>query len=120
MDQQTREILAANLVAAMAAFPELGTFALITAAGGPSNGTLDRIRRKESGCSIDQLTLLSKAFKVITPWQWLMPDLDVEALKKAATQRSETQALQARVAALEAQLRELTPAPVQKVARARR
>lgn len=41
-----RDILAANLKALMASRPGLDDFKKIVAAGGPSNGTLDRIRRK--------------------------------------------------------------------------
>ena len=53
----------------------LDRFAKIVKAGGPSNGTLDRIRRMESGCSIDELDKLAKVFE-LESWQLLVPDLD--------------------------------------------
>jgi hypothetical protein len=74
MDKTARNVIAENLKALMAARPKLNTFPKITAAGGPSNGTLDRIRRAESGCSLDQLDLLGKVFE-LDPWQLLVPNL---------------------------------------------
>jgi hypothetical protein len=73
--KSSRQILAANLKALMGAHLGLSTFPKIVAAGGPSNGTLDRIRRMESGASIDQLDTLAKVFG-LEPWQLLVPDLD--------------------------------------------
>jgi transcriptional regulator with XRE-family HTH domain len=73
--RSSRQILAANLKALMAAHLSLNTFAKIVAAGGPTNGTLDRIRRMESGASIDQLDTLAKVYG-LEPWQLLVPDLD--------------------------------------------
>lgn len=70
-----REILARNLVALMKARPELSTFPKITAAGGPTNGTLDRIRRAESAAKVDELERLASVFK-LEPWMLLVPDLD--------------------------------------------
>lgn len=78
MNETARSILAENLKALMAARPGLGTFTEIVAAGGPSNGTLDRIRRQESGCSVDQLDLLARVFG-LEPWQLLVPNLDPRA-----------------------------------------
>jgi hypothetical protein len=70
-----RDILANNLKALMAARPHLDTFPKIVKAGGPSNGTLDRIRRKDSGCSIDQLAKLAAVFE-LEPWQLLTKNLE--------------------------------------------
>lgn len=74
MKEETRLVLAQNLKALMAARPNLATFKQIVAAGGPSNGTLDRIRRAGSGCSVDQIDLLAKVFE-LDAWQLLVPDL---------------------------------------------
>jgi len=74
MDQTARNVIAANLKALMTSRPKLNTFAKITKAGGPSNGTLDRIRRAKSGCSLDQLDLLGDVFN-LHPWQFLVPGL---------------------------------------------
>lgn len=71
----SRQVLATNLKALMASHPALDTFGKIVAAGGPSNGTLDRIRRMESGASIDQLDTLAKIYG-LEPWQLLVPNLD--------------------------------------------
>jgi transcriptional regulator with XRE-family HTH domain len=73
--RSSRQTLSENLKALMAAHLSLNTFAKIVAAGGPTNGTLDRIRRMESGASIDQLDNLAKVFG-LEPWQLLVPDLD--------------------------------------------
>lgn len=67
MDRRARETLAENLSALMAARPSLDTFKKIVAAGGPSNGTLDRIRRMESGCSVDQLDALARVWQLLVP-----------------------------------------------------
>jgi len=71
----SRQILATNLKALMASHPALDTFKKIVEAGGPTNGTLDRIRRMESGASIDQLDTLAKVYG-LEPWQLLVPNLD--------------------------------------------
>jgi AcrR family transcriptional regulator len=67
-----RDVLAANLRALMAARPDLGTLAKITAACGVSNGTLDRIRRAAVSTGIDELQPLGRAFG-LQPWEWLQP-----------------------------------------------
>lgn len=74
MDLKTRKVLADNLVALMAARPALSGFTEIVKAGGPSNGTLDRIRRMESACTVDQLDKLAAVFELET-WQLLVPAL---------------------------------------------
>lgn len=74
MDRQAREVLAENLSALMRDRPRLDTFKKIVAAGVPSNGTLDRIRRKKAGCSVDQLDALADVFD-LEPWQLLIPGL---------------------------------------------
>ena len=71
----SRQVLAANLKALMASLSALDTFCILVAAGGPSNGTLDWIRRMESGASIDQLDILAKIYG-LEPWQLLVPNLD--------------------------------------------
>lgn len=75
MEEGIRSILSANLKALMAATPGRSTLPEITAAGGPTNGTLDRIRRAATGYGIDQLDLLAEAFNM-QPWQLLVPGLD--------------------------------------------
>lgn len=75
MDERARETLAANLAALMRERPHLDTFKKIVAAGGPSNGSLDRIRRRKVGCSIDQLDALARVFD-LQSWQLLIPDLE--------------------------------------------
>jgi hypothetical protein len=75
VSQTSRHILSANLRALMASHAHLDTLKKITGAGGPSNGTLDRIRRMESGCSIDELDKLARIFE-LESWQLLVPDLD--------------------------------------------
>lgn len=70
MDRQAREVLAENLSALMRERPRLDTFKKIVAAGGPSNGTLDRIRRRKTGCSVT----LARTFD-LHPWQLLVPGL---------------------------------------------
>lgn len=71
----SRQVLAANLKALMASHPSLDTFTKIVEAGGPSNGTLDRMRRMTAGASIDQLDTLAKVYG-LEPWQLLVPNLD--------------------------------------------
>jgi hypothetical protein len=73
-----RDVLAANLVRLMKAHPDLSSFPAITERGGGANGTLDRIRRKESATSIDNLAPLASVFG-LEPWQLLVPDLDPAA-----------------------------------------
>lgn len=75
MGKTSRQILSANLKALMASHAHLDSFKKIVQAGGPSNGTLDRIRRMESGCSIDELDKLARIFE-LESWQLLVPDLD--------------------------------------------
>lgn len=70
-----RQVLANNLKALMAAHPQFSTLPKITAAGGPPNGVLDRIRRADSACRIDSLAQLAKVFG-LEAWQMLVPDLD--------------------------------------------
>lgn len=72
-----RDVLAENLKKLMAGKPELKTFPLITAAGGGSNGTLDRIRRKTTATSIDNLEPLASVFG-LEPWHLLVASLAVE------------------------------------------
>jgi hypothetical protein len=69
-----RDVLAENLKKLMAATPELNTFPQITKAGGGSNGTLDRIRRKTLATSIDNLDPLARVYG-LEPWQLLVPTL---------------------------------------------
>jgi hypothetical protein len=71
-----RDVLAENLRKLMAATPSLNTFSQITKAGGGSNGTLDRIRRRTTSTSIDNLEPLARVFG-IEPWQLLVPNLMV-------------------------------------------
>ena len=78
MTVDSRSILAANLKALMRERLNLNTFPKIVKAGGPTNGTLDRIRRCESGASVDQIDLLAKVFE-IEPWMLLVPGLDAKA-----------------------------------------
>ncbi len=75
MSRRPREILAANLQRLMEARPHLNTLPRIAAAGGPSNGTLDRIRRCQAGASIDQLEKLARVFE-LEPWQLLIDGLE--------------------------------------------
>lgn len=75
MQKSPRQILAENLRRLMAARPGLDTFPKITKAGGPTNGTLDRIRRQKSGCSIDQLAPLAQVFE-LEPWHLLIDGLE--------------------------------------------
>jgi hypothetical protein len=70
--QRPRDILSANLRALMRQHPDLNTLPKITARSGVSNGTLDRIRRAETACRIDELAKLARAFGV-QPWQLLVP-----------------------------------------------
>lgn len=71
-----RDVLAVNLKKLMAAAPALSTFPQITAAGGGANGTLDRIRRKDTSTGVDNLAPLAEAYG-LAPWQLLVPDLRV-------------------------------------------
>lgn len=75
MVKTSRQILSENLRSLMDSHAHLDRFAKIVKAGGPSNGTLDRIRRMESGCSIDELDKLAKVFE-LESWQLLVPNLD--------------------------------------------
>jgi transcriptional regulator with XRE-family HTH domain len=67
-----RDILANNLRALMASRPDLDTLPKITARGGVTNGTLDRIRRAVVSTRVDELERLGKAFGV-EPWELLRP-----------------------------------------------
>ena len=73
MEETTRKILADNLRALMER-TAIDTFPKIIAAGGPSNGTLDRIRRQAAGTSVDNLEKLAAVYGV-QPWQLLAPDM---------------------------------------------
>lgn len=86
-----RTIVADNLKALMGAHPELDTLEKITAAGGGSNGTLDRMRRGASSCRIDALADVARVFGV-DPWQLLVPRLDPHNLPHLDmdTHRAET------------------------------
>lgn len=70
-----RDILAANFRKLMEASPSLSTFPAITKAGGGANGTLDRIRRRESGASVDTMGELAAVFG-LQAWQMLVPSLE--------------------------------------------
>ena len=71
----TKEILARNLRALMDANEHLCTYRKITAAGGGSNGTLDRISRQDGNSGLNKLDPLAKVFGV-KPWQLLVPNFD--------------------------------------------
>lgn len=70
-----RTILSENLKALMATHPGLDTCKAIAKAGGPSNGTVERILNSKVGASIDQLDLLANIYE-LEPWQLLVPGLD--------------------------------------------
>jgi hypothetical protein len=72
-----RDVLAENLKKLMAGTPELSTFPQITKAGGGSNGTLDRIRRKTTATGIDNLEPLARVYG-LEPWQLLLETLAVQ------------------------------------------
>ena len=71
----SNKVLSENFLALMRAHPRLWTYRLITAAGGGSNGTLDRIKRQDGNTGINQLDMLAETFRV-DAWQLLVPDLD--------------------------------------------
>jgi hypothetical protein len=75
MDYTSRQVVAANLKALMASHPALDTFPKIVAANGPSNGTLDRIRRMTASTTIDTLDVLAKVYG-LEAWQLMVPNLD--------------------------------------------
>lgn len=75
-----RDVLATNLKKLMATAPGRSTLPEIVKAGGGSNGTLDRIRRKKVAPTIDKLEPLANAFG-LEPWQLLVPSLTVEYSK---------------------------------------
>lgn len=81
-----RDVLAKNLKALMASTPSLATFKQIVDAGGPSNGTLDRIRRKTHATSVDTLEQIADVFGV-EPWQLLRPSIEPSASPKYAAAR---------------------------------
>lgn len=89
-----RTIVADNLRALMAAHPHLDTLDKITAQGGGSNGTLDRIRRGASSCRLDALADVAKVFG-IEPWQLLVPRLDPHNLPRLEMDTSRAEALRA-------------------------
>lgn len=75
MNYTSRQVLAANLKALMASHKTLDTFPKIVKARGPSNGTLDRIRRMAAGASIDAVDQLAKVYG-LEAWQLMVPGLD--------------------------------------------
>lgn len=75
MGRSPRDILADNLRRLRDARPHLDTLPKIAAAGGPSNGTLDRIQRRAAGASIDTLERLAAVFE-LEPWQLLIDGLE--------------------------------------------
>jgi hypothetical protein len=81
-----RDVLAENLKKLMAGTPELSTFPQITKAGGGSNGTLDRIRRKTTATSVDNLEPLAGVFG-LEPWHLLLDTLAVQDGKVAGIPR---------------------------------
>lgn len=64
MPSRARDLLAANVNALMAARPGLGSNQAVTKAGGPTNGSIDRIRRATHACRIDELDKLAAVFGV--------------------------------------------------------
>lgn len=76
-----RDTLAANLRRLMEANPKLSTLPAIAAAGGPSNGTLDRARRAEAAIRLDELGRIAQVFGV-EPWMLLVPDLNPARLPR--------------------------------------
>lgn len=71
----TKEILARNLRSLMEANERLSTYRKITAAGGGSNGTLDRINRQDGNSGLNKIDPLAKVFG-LKPWQLLVPNFD--------------------------------------------
>lgn len=61
---RARDILAANVNALMATRRGLGSNKAVTTAGGPTNGSIDRIRRATHACRIDELDRLAEVFGV--------------------------------------------------------
>lgn len=72
-----REILAANFQKLRDATPELKELRQIVAAGGGSNGSLDRIYRALTATNVDSLEPLAAAYG-LEPWQLLDPELQVK------------------------------------------
>lgn len=72
-----REILAANFQKLRDATPELKELRQIVAAGGGSNGSLDRIYRALTATNVDSLEPLAAAYG-LEPWQLLVPELQVK------------------------------------------
>lgn len=61
---RARDILATNVNALMATRRGLGSNKAVTTAGGPTNGSIDRIRRATHACRIDELDSLAAVFGV--------------------------------------------------------
>ena len=89
-----RAIVAENLRALMAAHADLDTLEKITARGGGSNGTLDRMRRGASSCRLDALADVAKVFR-LEPWHLLVPRLDPLILPRLEMDTSRVEHLRA-------------------------
>ena len=89
-----RAVISENLRALMAAHPNLDTLEKITAQGGGSNGTLDRMRRGASSCRLDALADVAKVFG-LEPWQLLVPRLDPHNLPRLEMDTSRAENLRA-------------------------
>jgi hypothetical protein len=89
-----RTIVAENLRALMAAHPDLDTLEKVTARGGGSNGTLDRMRRGASSCRLDAIADVARVF-CIEPWQLLVPRLDPHNLPHLDMDTNHAQELRA-------------------------
>lgn len=72
-----REVLAANFQKLREVTPELKELRQIVAAGGGSNGSLDRIYRALTATNVDSLEPLAAAYG-LEPWQLLDPSLQVK------------------------------------------
>lgn len=73
-----RDVLAANLKKLMEASASLRTVDALVQAGAGTNGTIDRIRRKESATGVDNLAPIAKVFGMSDPWALLVPGLVAE------------------------------------------
>lgn len=77
-DSRPRDVLAQNLVTLMAASRFRTLPDIVKASGGQiSNGTLDRIRRKDAATGVDSLKPLADVFGM-EAWQLLVPGLMAE------------------------------------------
>ena len=92
MPRDAKDVLAANLKALMASREDRQTLTKITAAGGGSNGTLDRIRRGVGSTSLAHLQQLAASFG-LEPWQLLVPQLDPENLPELALSQEQRRAI---------------------------